>query len=317
MHKIACIFPGQGSQYPGMSRSFADEYSLARQTFEEADDLLGRKISKIIFDGPEDVLTQTHNSQTGIFVSSIATLRVLEQQFPELTPALVAGLSLGEYTALCAGGFLSFSECLQLVDYRGRYMSEACEQTRGTMAVVMGLPANEVEEMVQDLCLPEDLWSANFNCPGQVVISGTEKGIAAGIYAAKARGAKRVLPLQVHGAFHSGLMETARQRLEPHILQAGLQSGSAQIAMNVPGDLVSDIQEIRRNLIQQVVCPVRWEQDIQVMQRAGASAFISIGCGKSLTNMNKRNGVTVPNLTVEAVDDLCKIEEFFTCAHTV
>src|SRR5262249_47922875 len=159
------------------------------------DEILQRRLSRIILEGPEELLTETRNSQTGIFTMSLALLRVLEQLFPQLKPSLCAGLSLGEYTALTASGYLSFSDCLKLVQLRGQYMNDACVATQGTMAVVLGLDSEAIEQMVQSLNLPQDLWVANFNCPGQIVLSGTAKGIAAATLAAKEKGAKRVLPL--------------------------------------------------------------------------------------------------------------------------
>ena len=306
--KMAWLFPGQGAQYAGMGKSFYQTYAEARQTFEQADDLLKRSLSKIILESPEEELTQTRNSQTGIYVMSVALVRVLRKLFPDLTPAVVAGLSLGEYTALTAAGRLSFEEGLELVQWRGDYMNEACERTRGTMAVVMGLEAAEVEAMVAELHLPDDLWAANFNCPGQVVISGTMRGVEAGSEAAKARGAKRVIPLQVHGAFHSGLMRSAEQRLAPHIAGVNLRDAPVGLVMNVPGDFVTEMQVIRSNLVQQVTHPVRWEQGIRAIQRAGMDLYVEIGPGKTLAGMNKRIGVSAPTISIEAVDDLAKLE---------
>ena len=184
--KIAFIFPGQGAQYVGMGKEFFT-IAAARQTFEEADDLLGRKLSKIIFEGPEEILTETRNSQVAIFVASIAILRSIQQFLPELHSNLCAGLSLGEYTALHSSGRISFADCLALVQHRGEFMNAACEETRGAMAVIIGLDADVVEQLVKEVNLPNDLWAANFNCPGQVVISGTIKGIEAGTAAAKAK----------------------------------------------------------------------------------------------------------------------------------
>ncbi len=307
--KIAFIFAGQGSQYVGMGKELAEAYPVARQTFEEADDLLETRLSRTVFEGPEDVLVQTHNSQTGIFVTSVATLRVLQQLFPDIEPWACAGLSLGEYTALMAGGYLDFADCLSLVSYRGQYMQEACEETDGTMAVVMGLAAEVVEEMVRDLALPNELWAANFNCPGQVVISGTHKGVEAGTSAALEHGAKRVTPLQVAGAFHSGLMRSAAERLRPHVLETPLKQGSSRLVMNVPGDFVEDLEVLRKNLVEQVTAPVRWEQGVRALQKEGAELFVGMGPAKSLTGMNKRIGVVAPTVSVEKVADIAKLEE--------
>jgi [acyl-carrier-protein] S-malonyltransferase len=302
--KIAFLFPGQGSQYPGMAKDFASQYSIARETLEEADDILERNLSKIILEGPEETLTETRNSQTGIYVASIAIWRVLQQLFPHLTPQICAGLSLGEYTALTVSGRLPFDACLRLVQQRGQYMNDACETTKGTMAVVLGLDGETVEKMVKEVGLPHDLWSANFNCPGQVVISGTLKGIEAGIQAAKAKGAKRVLPLQVHGAFHSGLMREAEERLAEPIQHTSFAKTSIAMVMNVPGDFVHDEAEMRRNLIKQVTSPVRWEQGIRKMGEAGTDLFIEIGCGKTLSGFNKRIALPALTLNVEKIEEI-------------
>jgi [acyl-carrier-protein] S-malonyltransferase len=301
--KIAFLFPGQGSQYPGMAKDFVKEFSAARMTFEEADDLLGYKIATIILKGPEQELTQTKNSQIGIFVASIAILRVIQELF-EITPFVCAGLSLGEYTALTAGEYLSFQHCLPLVQLRGQFMNDACETTQGTMAVVLGLKADVVEQIVKKVNLPRDLWVANFNCPGQVVISGTVKGIEAGTAAALAAGAKRVLPLQVHGAFHSGLMRQAEERLADYVRHAPIAKGNCALVMNISGDFVTDNEKIKEDLIKQVTHPVRWEQGIRAMDREHVDLFIEFGPGRTLSGMNKRIGVKAPTVSIEKIEDL-------------
>lgn len=301
--KIAFLFPGQGAQYPGMAKDFVDSFAIARELLEEADDRLGRKLSDIVLKGPQEELTETRNSQAGIFVASMAIFKVLQHEFPHLNAAICAGLSLGEYSALCASGRLSFADCLQLVQYRGQFMNDACETTKGTMAVILGLEAAMVEQMVKEVGLPNDLWVANFNCPGQVVISGTAKGIEAGSHAAKSKGAKRILPLQVHGAFHSGLMRTAEERLSEPIMQAPIQESSVAFAMNVPGDLVESIAEIRQNLIRQVTHSVRWEQSVRKMGEKGVDLFVEVGCGKTLSGFNKRIGLQAPTISVETVSE--------------
>lgn len=302
--KIAFLFPGQGAQYPGMAKDFYENYAEARETFEEADDLLSCKLSTIILQGPEALLTETKNSQAGIYVACVAMLRVLAKLFPSLHPFVCSGLSLGEYTALTASGRLAFADGLPLVQKRGQYMNDACEATRGTMAVVLGLDAEAVEALVKEVNRPQDLWAANFNCPGQVVLSGTLAGIEAGTAAAKAKGAKRVLPLQVHGAFHSGLMRQAEERLAEHVEQVSLKNSAIPVVMNVPGDFVAEEGAMRRHLIKQVTSPVRWEQGIRKMGAAGVDLFVEIGCGKTLAGFNKRIGLPAQTLSVETVKDL-------------
>jgi [acyl-carrier-protein] S-malonyltransferase len=306
--KIAFIFPGQGAQYVKMGHDFFRNFSVAREVFEEADEILQRKLSSLIFQGPEQLLTETKNSQLAIYATSMALLKTLKSLFPSICTFVSAGLSLGEYSALTSSGFLDYASGLRLVQYRGQYMNDACEETQGAMAVIVGLEASDVEEMVKQLSLPNDLWAANFNCPGQVVISGTLKGIEVGMQAAKAKGAKRALPLQVHGAFHSGLMKKAEERLKDHIDQALLKEGTAKLVMNVPGDFVSSLDQIRQNLIKQVVSPVRWEQGVSAMKREGVDLFIEIGCGKTLAGMNKRIDPAIKTISIEKIDDLKELE---------
>ena len=307
--RIAFLFPGQGAQYPGMALDFYHHFPVAKQTFEEADDVLKRKLSEIVLNGPEALLTETQNSQTGIYVASTATLRSILSLFPQVAPTYAGGLSLGEYTALHASQKVSFEEGLRLVDHRARYMNDACVAHPGTMVVILGMEADAVESMVKELNMPHDLWAANFNCPGQVVISGTLKGIEAGTIAAKARGAKRVLPLQVHGAFHSGLMQEAQDRLQPYIAEAKIIETDVGLVMNVNGKIERNLKEIRQNLILQVTHPVKWQHCVAAIVDAGVDLFIEVGCGKTLAGFNKKMGVTAPTISIEKVDDLKKLEE--------
>lgn len=307
--KIAFLFPGQGAQYPGMGKSFALKYPEAKQTFEEAEDILGRALTPVIFEGPESDLKATRNSQVALFVTSLAVLRVLQKEYPFLQPAVCAGLSLGEYTALVASKRISFKECLPLVNFRAQFMNDACEKHQGTMAVVLGLDAATVEEIVRDLQLPNQLWTANYNSPGQVVLSGTVKGVEAGMEAAKARGAKRVLPLQVHGAFHSGLMKEAEERLAPYIHAVAIQDSPIELVMNVPGDFVKEPTQVQQNLIKQVSHSVRWDQGIRAMEKAGVDLYLEIGCGKTLAGLNKQIGVLAPTVTIDKLEDLLLIEK--------
>ena len=302
--KIAFLFPGQGAQYPGMSKDFAQTFAESRHLFEEADDILGRNLSKIIFEGPEPLLTETRNSQTGIYVASLAVLAAIKRVFPEFKPAGCAGLSLGEYTAVTASGRMTFADGLPLVQHRGQFMNDACDANKGTMAVVLGLDSDVVEKIVKEINLPNDLWAANFNCPGQVVISGTVKGIEAGALILKEKGAKRVLPIDVYGAFHSGLMKPAEERLTEYVMHVPLKASPVELVMNVTGDFVRDESEIRANLIKQVTSPVRWEQGIRRMVEQGYDLFVEIGCGKKLAGFHKRIAEHIPMISVEKVEDL-------------
>lgn len=302
--KIAFVFPGQGAQYPGMGKDFYDNFSAAKETYDEADELLGYPFSKLIFEGPKEELTLTKNSQLAIFINSIAIWRTISEQMPEMAPSVAAGLSLGEYTALVVSKRISYEDCLFLVKRRAELMHLACEQNRGTMRVVLGLPHESVEEVINSLNPQHSVWVANINCPGQVVIAGTPEGIEVAETHLKEKGAKRVLPLDVSGAFHSGLMMPAQEGLEPKILSTTLLESDVDLVMNVTGDYAKSLEEIRSNLISQVTGTVRWEKGVRAMDNSGVELFVEIGCGKTLAGMNRKIGVSAPTISVDTVADL-------------
>lgn len=296
--KTAFLFPGQGAQYVGMGKDFYDSFQIARETFQEADRILGVELSKIIFEGPNEKLTETLNAQLGIFVTSVAILRVIQEERPELKPTICSGLSLGEYTALYASGRLDFKETLLLVRERARLMNDACENTKGTMAAVLGLSAFEIGQAVKDL---KSVWVANYNAPGQTVISGTIEGVDHASLVLKEKGARRIIPLSVHGAFHSALMQSAQDGLAPFVQGAPIQESEIEFVMNVPGDKVSSQEEIRKNLIAQVTQSVCWEQGMQAMK--DVDLFFEIGPGKTLSGLCKKMGIT--NITsIDKISDL-------------
>lgn len=307
--KIALLFPGQGAQYVGMGKDFYTQFAQARHLFEEADDILSHKLTDTIFNATEAELTQTKNSQPAIFVVSLAILKVLESLFGNFAPKACAGLSLGEYCALVASGYATFQEALVIVQKRGLFMHQACEEIPGTMAVVLGLDDNTVESLVASCNLPNDLWTANFNCPGQVVISGTKKGIEAATPVLLENGAKRVLPLQVHGAFHSGLMQPAKEKLKPFIDACHLTKGQVKLAMNTPGDFVEEIDQVKNFLVNQVTSPVRWHRAVRAIDTSGVDLFCEVGCGKTLAGMNKRLGLQAPTISIETVGDIQTLEK--------
>jgi len=295
----AFLFPGQGSQYVGMGKDFLEAFRVAKETFEEADEVLNERISKIIFEGPEETLVETKYSQLGIFIASAAILRTIEEQMPQIKPAVCSGLSLGEYTALHASKRLNFKETLLLIEKRALLMNQACEKVPGTMAAVLGLDDSTIESV---LLGKKDVWIANYNAPGQTVISGTKSGVERASLELKEKGAKRVIPLNVHGAFHSPLMQSAQDGLAPFVAQALIKDSSVGFVMNVPGNYVHSIEEIRHNLIFQVTSSIRWQQGISSMQNI--EFYFEIGCGKTLSGLNRKIGVTGTTLSIEKVSDL-------------
>ncbi len=304
MNKIAFIFPGQGAQYVGMAKDFYEAFPIVRETFEEASKILSMDFTKLILEGPESELTLTKNSQPAIFVVSAAILRCIQQQYPHLQPTICAGLSLGEYTALFASGRLSFADALRIVAARGEFMQDACQEKQGTMRVVLGLDPALVASN-----LPEGIWIANLNCPGQVVIAGLAEAMPQAEELLKAQGAKRVLPLDVSGAFHTPLMKSAQEKLNSYLLSAPLQESAIQLVMNVPGDFVDSISDIRQHLIAQVATATQWEKGIRLLD--DIDLFIEIGPGRTLTGMNKKMGVKGQTLNIEKLTDLAQLESFY------
>jgi [acyl-carrier-protein] S-malonyltransferase len=297
--KIAFIFPGQGAQYVGMGKDFFDGFAEARLVFQEADDLLKASFSKLIFEGPKEELTLTKNSQLAIYIMSLAILRTFQKEFPEIEPHVCAGLSLGEYTALTAASRITFKECLPLVRARGLFMHEAAESTKGTMRVVLGMEEEEIRKI-----LPEGIWVANLNCPGQVVIAGKESMMETAATLLKEKGAKRVLPLDVSGAFHTPLMRPAQEKLKPLIEGVTLKESPVEMVMNVVGGPVTSLAELKSAMISQVTSPVFWERGIRSIESRGIDFFLEIGCGKTLSGMNKKIGVQAPTLSLEKITDL-------------
>ena len=310
MDKTAFLFPGQGAQYLGMGKDFFDNFSIAKQIFEEANDLLHLDITKIIFEGSEEDLIKTKNSQVAIFVTSMAILNVLEKNFPQIKKEVCAGLSLGEYSAICAAKKIGFQDVLFLVQKRALFMNDACEKTKGTMAAILGLDSHIVEALINKLNPPNQVWVANYNTPEQTVISGTIEGVEAASTALKEIGAKKIVPLDVHGAFHSGIMKEAQNKLKSQIEHVQFKDSEIDIVMNVTGNYVKSTLEIKKYLIMQVTNSVRWQQSIKAMNDAGINRYIEIGPGKTLTVMNRKNNTSGIRLNIDKISDLEKLEKF-------
>lgn len=302
---IAFIFPGQGESHSvGMGRDFYDQFPLVRKLFKEASEITGVDLKSLIFEGPIEKLSTTEHCQIAIYLVSIAILRVIQAEFPHLNPSFVAGLSLGEYTAATAAGVLSFEQGVRLVHARGTLMQKACNENPSTMAVVLGLMEEEMRECLSEIALPHDLWIANLNCPGQIVVSGTHKGIDELVLKAKEKGAKRVLPLNVAGAFHSPLMKSAATVLEERLKEMPLNEPQIPLAMNSTGHIETESETIREKLITQITTSVRWQSCIEELQKKGVQTFYEIGPGKVLAGLNKRIKVEGQTLSINAVADL-------------
>ena len=273
---LALIFPGQGSQYVGMAKALAEAEPIAAETLALADEVLGFGLSRLMADGPEAELTVTENAQPAILAHSVAVLRVIEEQLGVV--AFSAGHSLGEFSAHVAAGTLSFPDALETVRLRGELMRAAGTQTPGTMAAILGLD----DEVVDDVCARVTAGTcvpANFNSRGQVVVSGDISGVAEGIELAREAGAKRILKLKVSGAFHSPLMESAVKGLGDQLEGTEMQDPEFPVVSNVTADLVSVADEARRLLVEQLTSPVRWRDSITTMLDAGVTRFIELGPG--------------------------------------
>ncbi len=278
----AYIFPGQGAQFVGMGKDVYESSAAAKALFEQANEILGFDLTKIMFEGTADELKQTNVTQPAIFLHSTA----LAKSATNFKPDMVAGHSLGEFSALVANQTLSFEDALRLVSQRAQAMQKACEINPSTMAAILGLDDNKVEEICA--AIDEVVVAANYNCPGQLVISGSMKGIEVACEKLKAAGAKRALPLQVGGAFHSPLMEPARQELAAAIEATTFANPLCPIYQNVNAMPSSEVSVIKQNLIAQLTAPVKWTQSVQNMVKDGAMTFIECGPGKVLQGLVKK-----------------------------
>ena len=283
MSKHAYVFPGQGSQFSGMGKSLYENNAAAKNLFEQANDILGFNISEVMFNGTDEQLKQTNVTQPAVFLHSVIAFKTLNDAKPDM----VAGHSLGEFSALVANNVLSFEDALKLVSIRAAAMQKACEQNPSTMAAVLALADDKVEEICAAVQTEtnEVVVAANYNCPGQLVISGSLKGIEMACERLKAAGAKRALVLPVGGAFHSPLMNPAKEELAAAIEATNFNTPACAVYQNVAAKAVTEANEIKQNLIDQLTGAVRWTQSVQAMVVDGATHFTEVGPGKVLQGL--------------------------------
>ena len=305
MRMVAFLFPGQGSQSVGMGREFFENFSLARRVFEEADDALHFSISKLCFQGPEETLKLTENTQPAMLTTSIACLRVLQNE-KGFTPRLTAGHSLGEYSALVASGGLAFSDAVRIVRLRGRFMQEAVPVGEGAMAAVLGMEREELERLCEEAAGEEVLAPANFNSPGQIVISGHTRAVERAIERVKQKGKKAML-LAVSAPFHSPLMKGAGERLAKEIEPISVGELKIPVVTNVEAEINEDRNRVKPLLVAQVSSPVRWEESMKRMVQEGIERVLEIGPGKVLSGLMKRIDSKVETATIENLQTLKRI----------
>ena len=299
----AFVFPGQGAQFVGMGKDLYENNPVAKEMFDKANEILGFNITDLMFNGTDEDLRQTKVTQPAIFLHSVILAKTMGDDF---NPDMVAGHSLGEFSALVAAGALSFEDGLRLVSARAQAMQKACEKTPSTMAAVLALPDAKVEELcasvTEGVVVP-----ANYNCPGQIVISGSIEGVDAACAKMLEAGAKRALKLKVGGAFHSPLMEPARAELADAIAHTDFHAPKCPVYQNVNAEPQTDPETIKKNLIAQLTAPVRWTQTIQNMIAAGADTFLELGPGRTLCGLIAKTDASVRTFAAEKTEDFEKL----------
>lgn len=307
--KTAFVFPGQGSQKVGMMKDLYDRYDIVKQVFYDADDALGYSIKDLCFDGPESELVKTANTQPAILTASVATYYILKDL--GFTPDMVAGHSLGEYSALVAAGAISFKDAVVLVHKRGKFMQEAVPLGEGAMAAILALSRDKVVEVCAEVSKEFGVVEAvNFNCPGQIVIAGQKNAVEIAAERMKDLGAKRAVMLPVSAPFHSCLMDPAAAKLKVELDKIQILEPNIPVIANVNGKLITDSNEIKTSLVNQAAKPVLWEDCVATMIENGATKFVEVGPGKVLTGFTKKIDKTMELSNVEDYDSLQKTVEF-------
>lgn len=307
MKRIVCMFPGQGSQVVGMGKDLYDQHDEVKQLYKLANESLDKDITDIMFNGPAEILTETENAQPALLLSSIAAYSLLAKE--NIQPIATIGHSLGEYSALVAAQSLSIEEALPLVATRGRLMEQAFPKGKGTMAAVLGLDEEAIQKELDKVDEKEVVDIANLNCPGQIVISGSRAGVDQAEILLKEAGARRVLPLNVSGPFHSRLMQPANDEFQVSLNQVNVRNAEVPVYANVSAEAVTDKNEIKQLLIKQLYSPVRFEQSIRNLLKENVDAFVEVGTGKVLSGLVRKIDRKIKTF---AIEDTASFSQFLS-----
>ncbi|MGM9540485.1 ACP S-malonyltransferase [Anaerovibrio sp.] len=309
MSKLAFVFPGQGAQKVGMGKDFFDNYDVAKKMFKEADEALGYSIMKMCFEGPEEDLKLTANTQPAILTISCIANEILKEN--GVQPEITGGHSLGEYSALVAAGVLKFQDAVALVHKRGAYMQEAVPVGEGGMAAIIGVDRDKIVEICQSVSAESPVQAVNFNCPGQIVIAGATRGVELAVEELKAAGAKKAVILPVSAPFHSTLMKPAAEKLAVELDKVTLSDAKIPVVANVNAKVLTKAEDIKASLVAQAASPVLWEDCVATMKEFGADTLLEAGPGKTLCGFNRRIDKTIKSLNVEDVESLEKSLDYF------